>query len=305
MNASRSASGSAESSRRISPLASARRTLRRISWRSFLPSDVEVVVHRRADRQRHDRADVLALEVEGPALGDLAGAERRRERVGRRIAAAQSPEVDDVPGRRAPAPAPGSRRARPRPRAGRPAPPGRSRSRRDTRPRRRRPWRRGHRRQRRVGAVAHRRVRRGVGRLDLVAVHQRDDRDRVGRPSAGRRPGPATRVSSWAFAPYASHHARWNAQPGERGRPRRLGSERVPGRGRDARRRRVARAKRRAGAVAASVEAEAGPASGQAGSRSMVREVTPARIASVARNGCGGNGPAVRRQIVRYRRRSA
>ena len=38
MNASRSASGSGESSSRISPTASARRTLRRISWRSFLPS---------------------------------------------------------------------------------------------------------------------------------------------------------------------------------------------------------------------------------------------------------------------------
>ena len=38
MNVSRSASGSCESSNRISPTASARRTLRRISWRSFLPS---------------------------------------------------------------------------------------------------------------------------------------------------------------------------------------------------------------------------------------------------------------------------
>ena len=38
MKAGRSATGSAESSSRTSPTASARRTLRRISWRSFLPS---------------------------------------------------------------------------------------------------------------------------------------------------------------------------------------------------------------------------------------------------------------------------
>ena len=38
MKVSRSASGSGESSSRTSPTASARRTLRRISWRSFLPS---------------------------------------------------------------------------------------------------------------------------------------------------------------------------------------------------------------------------------------------------------------------------
>ena len=97
MNASRSASGSGESSSRISPTASARRTLRRISWRSFLPRVAEVVVHRRAVREGHDRADVLALEVERPALGHLAGTEGGGQRVGGRVAAAQPAQVDDVP----------------------------------------------------------------------------------------------------------------------------------------------------------------------------------------------------------------
>ena len=99
MNASSSASGSVASSRRTSPTASARRTLRRISWRSFLPSVAEVVVEVDAVRQRHDRADILALDVERPALADLAGPEGRGEGVGRRVAAAEPAQVDDVPGR--------------------------------------------------------------------------------------------------------------------------------------------------------------------------------------------------------------
>ena len=68
------------------------------------------------------------------------------------------------------------------------------------------------RRQRDLGAVAHLRVGRRVARLDLVAVHERHDRDglRAGRP---HRPATTTSVSSWAFAAYASHHARWKAQP--------------------------------------------------------------------------------------------
>ena len=47
--------------------------------------------------QRHDRADVLALDVERPALGHLARPERGGERVGGRVAAAQAAQVDDVP----------------------------------------------------------------------------------------------------------------------------------------------------------------------------------------------------------------
>ena len=57
----------------------------------------EVLLHVGAGRQRHDRADVLALDVERPALGDLARPERRGQRVRGRIAAAQAAQVDDVP----------------------------------------------------------------------------------------------------------------------------------------------------------------------------------------------------------------
>ena len=84
MNVSRSASGSGESSNRTGPTASARRTLRRISWRSFLPSVARKSSMSTPVGQRHDRADVLALDVERPALGDLARADGRGERVGRR-----------------------------------------------------------------------------------------------------------------------------------------------------------------------------------------------------------------------------
>src|SRR4029078_3656350 len=34
----------------------------------------------------------------------------------------------------------------------------------------------------------------------------------TGAASSGPSAGTKTSVSSWAFAPYASHHARWNAQ---------------------------------------------------------------------------------------------
>ena len=145
MNASRSSSGRADSSSRTSPAASARRSLRRISWRVLLAERREVVLERRPGRHADDRADVLALDVEGPALGDLARAERRGQRVGRRVAAAQAAQVDHVPrrgaDRRGPAERRGGRRGhRPRRagRAGRRAP---SRSRRGRTPRRRWPSR--------------------------------------------------------------------------------------------------------------------------------------------------------------------
>ena len=69
MNASRSATGSVDSTSSTAPAASARRTLRRISWRSFLPSVGEEAVEVGALREPDDRADVLALDVERPALG--------------------------------------------------------------------------------------------------------------------------------------------------------------------------------------------------------------------------------------------
>ena len=48
--------------------------------------------------QPDDGADVFALDVERPALGHLAPAERRGERVGRRIRLAEPAQVDDLPG---------------------------------------------------------------------------------------------------------------------------------------------------------------------------------------------------------------
>ena len=147
MNVSRSATGSADSSRRTSPAASARRTLRRISWRSFLPRRVEVASSSAAvARERRHRADVLALDVEGPALGDLARAERSGQRVGGRVAAAQPPQVHDVPGHRVRVGAIGWRGQVGDDGLGdrrqvAPARPGPSRSRRGRSRRRRRPWR--------------------------------------------------------------------------------------------------------------------------------------------------------------------
>ena len=57
----------------------------------------EVAVEVDAGRQVDDRADVLALDVERPALDDLAAAERDGEGVGGRIAAPEAAEVHDVP----------------------------------------------------------------------------------------------------------------------------------------------------------------------------------------------------------------
>ena len=97
MKVSRSASGSVESVSRISPTASARRILRRISWRSFLPSVARKPSKSMPGREVDDRADVLALDVERPALDDLAAPERDGECVGGRVAAPEAAEVDDVP----------------------------------------------------------------------------------------------------------------------------------------------------------------------------------------------------------------
>jgi hypothetical protein len=63
----------------------------------LLAECAEKSVHIRPVGQRHDRADVLALHVERPTLGDLAGAERRGQGVRGRVAAAKAAKVDDIP----------------------------------------------------------------------------------------------------------------------------------------------------------------------------------------------------------------
>src|SRR4029079_9976124 len=60
----------------------------------------EIVVERRALRQVDDWAEILPRDAESRSLRDLAPSERGRERIGGRIAAAQPPQVDDVPRRR-------------------------------------------------------------------------------------------------------------------------------------------------------------------------------------------------------------
>ncbi len=60
----------------------------------------EVLVEGRLRRQERHRADVLALDVERPAAVDLARPEGARQGVGRGVAAAQAPQVHDVPGLR-------------------------------------------------------------------------------------------------------------------------------------------------------------------------------------------------------------
>ena len=250
MKASRSASGSAESSRRISPTASARRTLRRISWRSFLPSVDEVGLHVGPDREGHDRADVLALDVERPALGHLARPEGRGQRVGRRVAAAQPPQVDDVP--RAPVGGLGEI-------AGERVGDGRQV--------------RGRGQDRRVvGVVRGAEEDRGGGRRDRRQLGRRRrgaswcgaaaspgstswrcisgtmrDRVRAGRRSDGTR----TSVSSWALAAVRIPPRALEGPAGERGRPRVLRARGHPTSRAGCRRSSGARRARRVGAGAA------------------------------------------------------
>ena len=49
-------------------------------------------------RQRQDRADVLALDVEGPVAGCFAPPEGNRQPVGHGVTAAKPAQVHDVPG---------------------------------------------------------------------------------------------------------------------------------------------------------------------------------------------------------------
>ena len=234
----------------------------------------EVAVEVDALGQRDDRADVLALDVERPALGDLAGTERRGERVSRRVAAAQAAQVDDVPGSAAVGVGE-VRRRRPRPRpAGRPVPRGSSRSRRDTRRRRRSPSASGgHGRQVGVG-------RRGGSSCGSSAsagsTSWRCMSGTIATGTRGRRPARRRRRRR------ASRRGRWrrrrpttrDGRPSrERRRPRVRGREAVPGRGREGVERARARRASRGRAAASGTRSTSSPA-GQAGSTSRVMGVT-------------------------------
>ena len=209
-------------SRTISPAASARRILRRISWRAFLSSVDEVVLEvdasagsvttgQTSSRSRFDRPAVARSRRRPNAVG---------ERVGRRIAAAQAAQVDDVPGLRVV----GSSAS------------GVGREVIDEGVGDRRQVGRGGEDRRVVGVVGGaeedrlggRRDRRQVAAaspwriLDAVSASPGSTSWRcisgtiaTGSPASGRRPagrGRTTSVWSWALPPYASHHARWNAQ---------------------------------------------------------------------------------------------
>src|ERR671912_2591253 len=63
----------------------------------LLPERREVRLHVGPHRQRDDGRDILAFDVERPALGHLARPERGREGIGGPVTAAQSTQVDDVP----------------------------------------------------------------------------------------------------------------------------------------------------------------------------------------------------------------
>ncbi len=231
MKVSRSASGSGESSSRTGPTRLGPADLAPDLVTLLLAQGRQVGLDVRADRQRRDRGDVLTLDVEGPALGDLARADRLGQGVRRRVAAAQTAEVHDVP---------------------RPAIGGFGQVADDRGGDRRHVLRgrqhrgvvgvvrgteqdgRGGRRDRgqvEVGTVAHPRVGDRVARLHLVAMHERHDRDRVG---IGRGIGPAqderllVRVRAIGIPP-----GTLEGPAGERGRPRVARGGRVPGLARD------------------------------------------------------------------------
>ena len=196
MNASRSAAGPRLGSRRDRP--------GRLRAAELAPDLVALLLaeggevgHRdpgRTGGEGDDRADVLALEVERPAGPHLAPAEGRGEGVGGRVAAAETPEVDDVPrlgcsGSGRPGRRVGRQRLGDRGQVGRGG-----EDRRVVgvvgRPRRRPPWPSGGPASVRSRAWRQGRVDGRRRRLDLVAVHERDDADRVGARGlrgAGRR----------------------------------------------------------------------------------------------------------------------
>ncbi len=229
----------------------------------------QVSVEVRAGGERHDRADVLAVDVEDPALGHLARPEGRGQRVRRRVAAAQPAQVDDVPrmlgarfgevggdrvadGRQVVRGSQdrgvvgvvrGAEEAR------------RSRS----------PARASARDPRRGASACGSRASAGSTSWRCIS-----GTIATGAASGASAAGRTTRVSSWALAPYASHQARWKAQP-EKGvaHALRAASASQVSRGMSATAARVTR--RRAAEVGGDVVSR-GP--GQAGSASSVNGVT-------------------------------
>ena len=202
MKSSRSARGLALVVSSTGPQDSARRTLRRISWRCFLSNVARYPSKICPGVERHDRADVFALARDRPAAARSGLAEGGQQRVGGRIAAAQASQVDGLPRLGIASLTDVAREV-----GGK---------------------RRGHRRQvvrgsedrRVVGVVArpeeddlggwrycgkgralavtHRGVRGCVTGFDRVAVHQRNDVDGAAVGSAG---STTTSVCSWAVPP--------------------------------------------------------------------------------------------------------
>ena len=120
-----------------------------------------------------------------------------------------------------------------------------------------------------VGAVAHRRVGQRVARLDLVAVHERHDRDRLG---AGRAHRPARRRASPRARSRRRHPTRHAGRPSRRtGSPTGCGRRAASqvSRGMSAIDTRSTRSSLEAGIVRSALAA-----GGQAGSASRVGEVT-------------------------------
>ena len=188
--ASRSATGSVERSRRTSPAASARRSLRRTSWRSFLGSVP------RYPSKSVPASNVTTGQTSSRSRTRVQPAPvRRAEGVGQRddrgIAAAEAPQVDDVPGgrvvgvvgavggRQGVRQGFGHRREVVRPGQDRRVV-GVVAGPEEDRLRRRGDGRRGH-----VRHAAEAGPEDRVVGLHLVAVHERHDRD--GRPGVGRR----------------------------------------------------------------------------------------------------------------------
>ena len=225
---------------------------------------------------------------ERPAVRHLARAEGGRELVAGRVLAAQPAQVDDVPSPLAGlGDVVGDGAARPR--AGRRV--GQDRRvvgvvRRTEQDRLRG---RRHGRQRHVaprGASSCASLRRSARpRGDASAGRSR-------RARAGRASRQTTSVSSWALSPYASHHARWNAQDengvahGFRRRARPRSSRGIESNGRRS------ACSASGSAVVGVGRPSRGP--GQAGSASSVGAVIGPRIASGAVHGCG----AQRRWLV-------
>ena len=97
MNASRSSSGRDEFVEPNLPRALGAAQLAADLVACLLAQPGEVVLERCPRRHANDRADVLALDVEGPPLGDLARTERCGQGVCRGVPTAHATQVDHVP----------------------------------------------------------------------------------------------------------------------------------------------------------------------------------------------------------------